>query len=109
MSDHVLTVLPWSQIFLSWSLVRHFAQSLSLLTTTDSASVATPSSRYSMFLALQATPSPASSVLIGREASFMSVSPLQNFLNPPPVPAKATVTLTPVLAFWKSSATARVI
>jgi len=36
----------------------------------------------------------------------MSVSPLQNFLNPPPVPEIATVTFTPGLAFWNSSATA---
>ena len=79
------------------------------IATTDRASVAMPSSRYSMLLALHATPSPASSGLIGREASFMSVSPLQNFLKPPPVPANATVTLTPLLAFWNSSATASVI
>ena len=39
----------------------------------------------------------------------MSVSPLQNFLKPPPVPANATVTLTFGLAFWNSSATASVI
>src|SRR5215210_8808260 len=62
-----------------------------------------------MALALQPAPSPASSILIGRDASFMSVSPLQNFLNPPPVPANATVTLTPEFAFWNSSATASVI
>ena len=40
---------------------------------------------------------------IGREALEMSVSPLQNFLNPPPVPETATVTRFPEL-FWKSEA-----
>jgi hypothetical protein len=39
----------------------------------------------------------------------MSVSPRQNFLNPPPVPPMPTVTLRPLLAFWNSSATASVI
>jgi hypothetical protein len=39
----------------------------------------------------------------------MSISPRQNFLNPPPVPEMPTVTLTaPFLDFWKSSATASV-
>src|SRR3954466_1901351 len=37
----------------------------------------------------------------------MSVSPRQNFLNPPPVPEIPTVTRTlPFLAAWNSSATA---
>ncbi len=45
---------------------------------------------------------------IGREASEMSVSPLQNFWNPPPVPEVPTVTLVPGVAFWNSSATASV-
>ena len=44
--------------------------------------------------------------LIGREASLMSISPRQNFWKPPPVPEMPTVTLTPWLAFWNSSATA---
>ena len=40
----------------------------------------------------------------------MSVSPRQNFLNPPPVPEIPTVTLIDCFfAFWKSSATASVI
>ena len=40
----------------------------------------------------------------------MSVSPRQNFLNPPPVPEIPTVTLTlPLVDCWKSSATASVI
>ena len=39
----------------------------------------------------------------------MSVSPRQNFLNPPPVPEMPTVTRTsPPFAFWNSSATASV-
>jgi hypothetical protein len=46
---------------------------------------------------------------IGRDALEMSVSPRQNFLNPPPVPDIPTVTLTCCFfAFWKSSATASV-
>ncbi len=40
----------------------------------------------------------------------MSVSPRQNFLNPPPVPEMPTVTrILPRLAIWNSSATASVI
>ena len=36
----------------------------------------------------------SSSGLIGREASEMSVSPAQNFSNPPPVPDVPTETFT---------------
>ena len=36
----------------------------------------------------------------------MSVSPAQNFLNPPPVPDSATVTSTPGWTALNSSATA---
>src|SRR6185369_12682548 len=61
---------------------------------------------YSIPAFLQASISVA---LIGRDASLMSVSPRQNFWNPPPVPEMPTVTFTPGLAFWKSSATASVI
>ena len=43
---------------------------------------------------------------IGRDASLMSVSPRQNFWNPPPVPEIPTVTRMLGLAFWNSSATA---
>ena len=51
-----------------------------------------------------------SDFVIGREAFEISVSPRQNFLNPPPVPEMPTVTLTaPRLAFWNSSATASVM
>ena len=39
----------------------------------------------------------------------MSVSPRQNFWNPPPVPEMPTVTWTAGLAFWNSSATASLI
>src|SRR5262245_45818314 len=47
---------------------------------------------------------------IGRDAFEISVSPRQNFLNPPPVPEMPTVTLTlPFVDFWNSSATASVI
>ena len=49
---------------------------------------------------------PSSSSLIGRDASDRSVSPLQNFLKPPPVPEMPTVTWTPGLAAPKASAAA---
>src|SRR5688572_28126695 len=51
-----------------------------------------------------------SSLEIGLEASCTSVSPRQNFLNPPPVPEIPTVTCTaPRASFWNSSAIASVI
>src|SRR5512134_394216 len=51
-----------------------------------------------------------SDLRIGREALEMSVSPRQNFLNPPPVPEMPTVTRTlPRTDCWKSSATASVM
>jgi hypothetical protein len=47
--------------------------------------------------------------VIGRDAFWMSVSPRQNFLKPPPVPDTPTVTfIWFFLAFWNSSATASV-
>src|SRR5262245_33795373 len=47
---------------------------------------------------------------MGRDAFEISVSPRQNFLNPPPVPEIPTVTFTlPFIDFWNSSATASVI
>ena len=39
----------------------------------------------------------------------MSISPRQNFWKPPPVPEMPTVTFTPAVAFWNSSATASLI
>ena len=51
-------------------------------------SIATLSSTYSMPASAQAA---ASSSLIAREASEMSVSPAQNFLKPSPVPGPSTV------------------
>ena len=51
-----------------------------------------------------------SAARIGREASWISVSPRQNFLKPPPVPEMPTVTRTlPRFWIWNSSATASVI
>jgi len=72
-----------AQIFSSCSVVRQVAKVFSLFTTTVSASFATVSGAgvtpaFSQFA--------FSSSSIGREASFMSVSPRQNFSNPPPVP-----------------------
>ncbi len=57
-------------------------------------------------LVVQAAPSLASSGLIGREASLMSVSSAQNLVNPPPVPDSLTLMSTPGLAALNSSATA---
>src|SRR3990172_9136195 len=108
-SAQVFTALSRSQILLSSAVVRQSTQLLAGLTRTERPSMATCISIGSMPLDLQPAPSSALSALIGRDASFRSVSPLQNFLNPPPVPEKATVTLTPGLAFWNSSATASVI
>ena len=85
----------------SSSTVRQVAQVFALLTTTVRASTATWSSAYSMPAASHAA---ASSSLMEREASLASVSPRQNFSNPPPVPEEPTVTCTPGLAAMKSSA-----
>src|SRR6476469_3186373 len=48
----------------------------------------------------------ASSSLILRDASLMSVSPLQNVLKPSPVPGPVTVKLKPAFDALTSSATA---
>src|SRR5215217_8657076 len=48
----------------------------------------------------------ASSGSIGREASLMSVSPTQNFSNPPPVPAWPTLISTSGFSPLNCSATA---
>src|SRR6266545_516085 len=61
---------------------------------------------YSTPAALQAA---ASSSLILREASLMSVSPLQKRAKPSPVPGPSTVYSTSGFAAWKSSATMLVI
>ena len=77
------------------------------LTTTVSASNATGISRYLIPAARHAS---ISSLRIGRDAFDMSVSPRQNFLNPPPVPAMPTVTRTlPRFEIWYSSASASAI
>src|SRR6185503_7727629 len=89
--------------------VRHVTKSFAGFTTTVMPSIATWSSTYSMLLAAHARPSASSSALIGRDASLMSVSSLQNFTKPPPVPLSATATWMPEFAVWKSSATSSVI
>ena len=82
---------------ITWSVVRQ-SMARSGLTTTVRASVATSSS-------VKSTPASshtaASSSLIGREASEMSVSPPQNFSKPPPVPEKPTET-------WMSGKSSRI-
>ena len=90
-----------SQIILSWSVVRQVAQVFSLLTTTVSASLATTISWYSTLFSSQIF---ASSSSMGRDASFMSVSPAQNDSKPPPVPDSPTVIWTSGLVSLKSSA-----
>ncbi len=62
-----------------------------------------------MYSTLFVVQSSTSVGLIGREASEMSVSPAQNFLNPPPVPEMPTVIFTSRFFFWNSSATASVM
>ena len=77
------TVIDWTQVFFG-------------LTTTTRPSYATGSSTNSTPPLAHASSSVA---LTGREASEMSVSPLQNFWNPPPVPELPTVTRASLLAF----------
>ena len=86
----------------SWSTVMQAAQSFAGLTMTARPSIATGISMYSMPFCAQSS---ISSPRIGREAPVMSVSPRQNFLKPPPVPDRPTVTRVPV-ADWNSSAIA---
>jgi hypothetical protein len=64
-------------------------------------SIATLSSTYSMPASAQAA---ASSSLIAREASLMSVSPAQNLTKPSPVPGPSTVNAKP--GFWAANASA---
>src|SRR4029450_10528115 len=66
----------------------------------------TRNSWYLMPLAAQAC---FSSSLMAREASEMSVSPLQNVVTPPPVPEVPTVTLTPDSCLLNSSVMASLI
>ena len=82
-------------------MVKHSAKSFSGLTATVSPSMATGSS-------MNSTPPSAhfssSLALIGRDASLMSISPLQNFLNPPPVPEIPMTNLAePPIDFPQSS------
>ncbi len=83
--------------------MRQSVQVLSLLTTTLSASLATTSGLYWMLFDWQTA---ISLSLIGRDASEMSVSPAQNFSNPPPVPEVPTVTLASGCSPMNSSAAA---
>ena len=52
--------------------------------------------------------SSASTGLIGRDASAISISSRQNFATPPPVPEIPTVMRVPGRSLWNSSATASV-
>ena len=90
----------------SCSTVRHSAQVFSGFTITVRASTATWSSVYVIPFCSQAGPSVGSSVLIGREASLMSVSPTQKRSKPPPVPEIPTVTVTSGFSAWNASAAA---
>ena len=94
-----------SQILFSSATVACLSQVFLGLITTVNASKATGISMYSMPALRQSSISAAK---IGRDALDISVSPRQNFLNPPPVPDTPTVTFKPLLAFWNSSATASV-
>src|SRR4029453_10364280 len=105
---HLLTLpcASGSQSVLSSLTVMQDAQSFFGFTMTARPSYAIGSSMYSIPLALHASTSVG---LIGRDASEMSVSPLQNFLKPPPVPEIPTVTFALGFTFWNSSATASLI
>ena len=102
-SFQLVTLEPGSQIFFSCSVVRQSTQSLSLFTTTVSASFATWNSTGSIPASSQIV---ASSSLIGREAFERSVSSRQNRSKPPPVPETPTVTWTPGSWPWNFSAAA---
>ena len=95
------------QIMLSWSTVRQSTKSFCGFTTTDRPSIATGSSMYSMPAAAHRS---TSFCLMGRDASEMTVSLAQNFLNPPPVPEMPTTARTlPPVRSPNSSATASVM
>src|SRR5829696_867776 len=76
----------------------------------DEVTTASPSRpiRNSWYLMPLASHACFSSSLMAREASEMSVSPLQNLVKPPPVPEVPTVTLTPDCSLLNSSVMARV-
>src|SRR4029450_9542140 len=71
----------------------------------DEVTTASPSRpiRNSCYLMPLASHACFSSSLMAREASEMSVSPLQNLVKPPPVPEVPTVTLTPDCSLLNSS------
>ena len=72
-------------------MFRHVTSAFSGFVITVTPSSATSSSVYSMPAFLQAL---ASSSSIGREASAMSISPLQKSSNPSPVPGPSTLIAT---------------
>src|SRR5215210_2866769 len=92
------------QICPSWSRVRQVTGLLGLSTTVR-ASLATVTSSCLTPPVLQAA---SSSDSIVRDASLMSVSPAQNFSNPPPVPAWPTEIWTSGFSSLNCSATASV-
>src|SRR5829696_7762690 len=77
----------------------------------DEVTTASPSRpiRKSWYLMPLASHACFSSSLMAREASEMSVSPLQNLVKPPPVPEVPTVTLTPDCSLLNSSVMASLI
>src|SRR5678815_155089 len=98
---------PGSQILRRSAIVIVLAQVLAGLITTVSASKAIGTSMYLMPAARHVS---ISAVRIGRDAFEISVSPRQNFLKPPPVPDRPTVTWTlPRFEIWNSSAIASAI
>jgi hypothetical protein len=90
-SLQVETLEPGSHIRLSSSTVRQPTNSFPGLTTTEIPSKPTMISIGSTPFARQVA---SSCSVIGREASEMSVSSLQNRLKPPPDPEMPTVTRT---------------
>ena len=101
-SPHFM-ILPAASAFhmiASCSVVTH-CSGFAVFTTTDSASFATVTKSNSIPFSAQ---SAASSSLIKREAFEASVSPLQNFSKPPPVPEMLTETRTPGLTSMNNSA-----
>ena len=97
---------PCFQISASWSKFSCVTNWFWAAVTTASPSRPIRNSWYLMPLASQAC---FSSSEIAREASWTSVSPAQNFVNPPPVPDVPTVTFTPDCSLLNSSAIASLI